>query len=259
MAEYRIDDLARAAHTTVRNVRVYQDRGLLPPPRREGRIGFYSEAHLARLRLIGQLLERGYTFSHITELIQAWQGGHDIARVLGVEEAITGPWSDEVPDYVSAEDLTAMFPGQLAPEVLARAIELRLLLPDGDRYLVPSPRLLQAGQELVAAGVPLPEVLELSAWLAGQLDEVAQRLIGTVASHIDRRLPAGSDDAEMAAFAALVLRLRPLARMAVEAHLARGMEHHVRTVFGDKIATAAEQAARSTAAEQAARGNRAVS
>ena len=30
MAEYRIDDLARAAGTTVRNVRAYQDRGLLP-------------------------------------------------------------------------------------------------------------------------------------------------------------------------------------------------------------------------------------
>lgn len=243
MPEYRIDDLARAASTTVRNVRVYQDRGLLPPPRREGRIGLYGEAHLARLRLIGQLLERGYTFSHITELMQAWQGGHDLAKVIGVEEAITGPWSDEVPDYVTAEDLLAMFSGQLVPEVLARAIELGLLTPDGDRYLVPSPRLLQAGQELVAAGVPLPEVLELSAWLARSLDEVAGRLIDTVASHLDRKLPAGSDDEDMAEFAALVLRLRPLARMAVEAHLARGMERHVRAVFGDKIAAAAEQVA----------------
>ena len=43
MAEYRIDDLAREAGTTVRNVRVYQDRGLLPPPRREGRAGIYSD------------------------------------------------------------------------------------------------------------------------------------------------------------------------------------------------------------------------
>ena len=65
MAEYRIDELARLADTTVRNVRVYQDRGLLAPPRRQGRVGIYSEAHLARLRLIGQLLRRGYTFANI--------------------------------------------------------------------------------------------------------------------------------------------------------------------------------------------------
>jgi DNA-binding transcriptional MerR regulator len=244
VADYRIDDLARAAGTTVRNVRVYQDRGLLPGPRREGRVGVYGEAHLARLRLIGQLLERGYTFTHITELIQAWQGGHDLARVLGVEEAITGPWSDELPDYISAEDLVALFPpGELSPDLLARAIELDLLTPDGDRYLVPSPRLLQAGAELVAAGVPLAEVLELSAELAVDLDRVARRLVDTVAGHIEGKLPAKSDDRAMAEFTALVLRLRPLAQMAVEAHLARGMEHQVRAVFGDKIATAAEQAA----------------
>ena len=248
MADYRIDDLARAAGTTVRNVRVYQDRGLLPPPRRQGRVGLYGEAHLARLRLIGQLLERGYTFTHITELIQAWQGGHDIAKVLGVEEAITGPWSDELPDYISADELMAMFGDQLSPDVLARAIELGLLTPDGDRYLVPSPRLLHAGAELVHAGVPLSEVLELSAELAVDLDRVARRLIDTVAGHIDRRLAAHADDQSMAEFAALVLRLRPLARMAVEAHLARGMEHQVRAVFGERIAAAAEQVAGGTEA-----------
>ena len=48
MAEYRIDDLARAAGTSVRNVRYYQDGGMLPPPRRQGRVALYSEAHLAR-------------------------------------------------------------------------------------------------------------------------------------------------------------------------------------------------------------------
>ena len=32
--EYRIDDLARLAGTTTRNIRVYRDRGLLPPPLR---------------------------------------------------------------------------------------------------------------------------------------------------------------------------------------------------------------------------------
>ena len=243
MAEYRIDDLARAAGTTVRNVRVYQDRGLLPGPRREGRVGLYGDAHLARLRLIGQLLDRGYTFSHITELIQAWQGGHDLGRVLGVEEAITGPWSDEVPDYIGADELLGLFGGGLTPNDLSRAIELGLLTPDGDRYLVPSPRLLHAGAELVAAGVPLSEVLDLSAELATDLDRVAGRLVGTVADHLDRRLQAQPDDKNMADFAALVLRLRPLARMAVEAHLATAMERHVRAVFGERIAAAAEKAA----------------
>ncbi|MHB8439272.1 MAG: MerR family transcriptional regulator, partial [Acidimicrobiales bacterium] len=79
--EYRIDELARATDTTVRNVRAYQDRGLLPPPRRQGRVGWYSEVHLTRLRLIGQLLERGYTLANIRELLDAWESGQNVGEL----------------------------------------------------------------------------------------------------------------------------------------------------------------------------------
>jgi DNA-binding transcriptional MerR regulator len=67
MAEYRIDDLARAGGVLVRNVRYYQDSGMLPQPRRRGRVAIYRDAHLARLRLITRLLNRGYTAANIVE------------------------------------------------------------------------------------------------------------------------------------------------------------------------------------------------
>src|ERR1700720_4113586 len=57
--EYRIDDLARLAGTTTRNVRVYRDRGLLPPPLRVGRIALYNYTNLTRLRLITSNAHRG--------------------------------------------------------------------------------------------------------------------------------------------------------------------------------------------------------
>ena len=91
MAEYRIDDLARVAGMTTRNVRAYQDRGLLPPPRRSGRVALYDDAHVARLKLIGSMLERGYTTAHIAEMLTAWQRGKNLADVLGVEEELIGP------------------------------------------------------------------------------------------------------------------------------------------------------------------------
>ncbi|WP_244233574.1 MerR family transcriptional regulator, partial [Pseudomonas aeruginosa] len=67
--EYSVDELARAAGSSVRNVRAYQDRGLLPPPERRGRVGVYFDSHLKRLRLISQLLERGYSSANIKELL----------------------------------------------------------------------------------------------------------------------------------------------------------------------------------------------
>jgi DNA-binding transcriptional MerR regulator len=231
VAEYRFDDLAREAGTTVRNVRVYQDRGLLPPPRREGRTGIYTDVHLGRLRLIGQLLERGYTFAHIAEFFVGWQSGKNLTEVLGLEEVLTTAWTDELADYATAEQLLELFGAdELGPETLARAIEQELVVPDGDRFRVPSPRLLHAGAELVRAGIPLAAVLDLSASLARDMDASAARLIGAVQDHVVLKHPAlteGSDE-DVAELAALINRLKPLAQLAVDAHLARAMERLVR-------------------------------
>src|SRR2546425_8094285 len=128
VAEYRIDELAREANTTVRNVRAYQDRGLLPPPRRSGRVGLYTDAHLARLRLIGQLLERGYTLANIAELVSAWERGQDIGELLGLEAALVQPWSDEVAGTITTDELNEIFGDD--PDALREAVKLGLLEPD---------------------------------------------------------------------------------------------------------------------------------
>ena len=52
MAPFTIDELAREAGMTVRNVRSHHARGLLPPPEVRGRTGFYGTEHVERLRLI---------------------------------------------------------------------------------------------------------------------------------------------------------------------------------------------------------------
>ena len=243
--DYRIDDLARAAGTTVRNVRVYQDRGLLPPPRREGRTGVYGDAHLARLRLIGSLLEKGYTFAHIGEFLAAWQRGRNLTDLLGLEEVLTTPWSDEVDDYVTTEELMELFGEQeLDEESLQRALDQELVIADGDRFRVPSPRLLYAGSELVKAGIPLPVVLGLSEQLKQDMERSAKRLVGTVADHVVLPLTE-SYDASLAEVGALINRLKPLAQLAVDAHLAFAMERTIREMVEVEMQKGADGAAAS--------------
>src|SRR5437588_784942 len=93
MAEYRIDDLARAGGTTSRNVRAYQERGLLPAPtKRRGRALIYDESHLERLKIIDALLQRGFTTAHIADFITSWETGKDLTEILGLQHAVTATW-----------------------------------------------------------------------------------------------------------------------------------------------------------------------
>ena len=231
---YRVDELAREAGTTVRNVRAYQDRGLLPPPRREGRAGIYSDAHLSRLRLIGRLLERGYSLANIDELLSGWEQGQDLRQLLGLEAAITGPFSEEVATWVTLTDLVELFGAMAEPDLLLRAVDLGLLVHEGgERFRVPSPRLLHAGAELIAAGVPLAAVLDHLVALRADVDRIALRFVDLVTTHVfgdDAPAPA-----DVPRLADVVQRLRPLAEMVVDAELARALEETAHDRLGDGL------------------------
>ena len=54
---------------TVRNIRAYQARGLLPPPVVDGRVGFYTEVHRERLRMIRRLRSEGFNLVAISALL----------------------------------------------------------------------------------------------------------------------------------------------------------------------------------------------
>lgn len=240
--EYTVDELARAAGTTVRNVRAYQDRGLLEPPERRGRAGIYTEAHLARLRNVGQLLARGYTLASIGELFAALEQGQDIAQLLGLEQAVTSPWTDETPTYYSLVDLVKLYGGSFNPKWLLRATQLGILQQEGARFRAPSPRLLYAGAELVKAGIPLDEMLEVVAHLRLNVEQAAEDMVRLVEKHVFDRYGKGlPPPAEMPAIAELVWRLRPLVEMAVHAELARAMELAANKHIGDRLAAVLEQ------------------
>lgn len=236
MAEYRVDELARAAGTTVRNLRAYQDKGLIAPPRREGRVGLYSGAHLARLKLIGQLLERGYTLANIGELIEALERGHEVGDLVGLGEALTGAWTDEVPTYVTPEELLALFGDQATLEALQSAMKFGILEQEGERFRVSSPRLLRAGAELASAGIPFEVVLEQLRKLRRDMDRVAGRMVAMAEEHIFD--PYGDElppPADIKRLTEVVRRLRPMAEMVVDAELARAMEQQVRVRLGEHL------------------------
>ncbi|MGH9115427.1 MAG: MerR family transcriptional regulator [Acidimicrobiales bacterium] len=241
---YRIDDLARLAGTTVRNVRAYQDRGLLPAPVKVGRVGWYSEAHLARLRLVGEMLSRGYSLGNISELISGWARGQDLSDLLGLEAALIAPWGEDHSSTYSAGELQEMFP-RLAPSHLERAVALELVAVEGDRYRVADPRLLEGANVLVEAGVPFEEVLRLGADVAALTDDIARVYVETVTTHLVGDAAGALAPGQVRRLAEVVRRLRPLAKVVVDAGLAAALERRIGAEVGEHLARAGGEPAAS--------------
>src|SRR5215472_12382811 len=98
--EYRIEQLARAGGVAVDTVRFYQGKGLLDPPRREGRVTWYSDEHLERLRRIRSLQQRGFTLAVIRRFLDGELESSDEALV----QAVTAP---AAPETLGIEELAA--------------------------------------------------------------------------------------------------------------------------------------------------------
>ncbi|MFE2494249.1 MerR family transcriptional regulator [Streptomyces scopuliridis] len=227
-AEYRIEGLAQASGATVRTIRAYQDRGLLPRPERRGRANVYDGTHLARLRQIADLLDRGYTLASIKELLEAWDAGRGLGGVLGLVAEVHGPWTDEEAARISRAELDERFGGARNDAAIEEALELGVLerIPGrDDAFLVPSPQELAVAAELHAAGVPLPAISGHLRELRGQVEHIASRFLEFTTEHVfarylGHRPPTEADAADAAA---LVRRMRPLAQQSVDAELARAM------------------------------------
>jgi DNA-binding transcriptional MerR regulator len=242
-AEFTIDELAREAGTTVRNVRAYQERGLLPAPKRRGRVGIYGPTHLARLRMIGPMLVRGYSLANVAELIEAWEKGHDIGKLLGLEAALTSRWTDEQPQHITRAQLHELFGAALDPAAMAKAIEIGVVRIEGDDIVVPSIKLLRAGALLAREGVPLVELLKVVAHLRATIDRVASELLELAVRYVFDRygtaaLPPPEDVPRLAE---LIWQCRPLVMQAVDTEVAHAMEKASEKFIGEKLSKVMEQ------------------
>ncbi|GGS05910.1 MerR family transcriptional regulator [Streptomyces aureoverticillatus] len=205
-----MEELAKEAGITVRTVRFYRERGLIPPPRREGRIAWYDDHHLARLRTIAALLERGHTLSGIAELAEAFEQGRDVAELLGMG----GP-SEETPVRLTPEELADRFAGQVTPENLSAALDLGYLGTDGDDIVHISRRLLDASTALVRKGVPLADVLQAGQRVREHADALAELFVTFTLTHAAEHAELTVDD------------LRPLAKAVVEAELSLALDRRL--------------------------------
>jgi DNA-binding transcriptional MerR regulator len=212
-SDLTIDDLAREAGMTARNVRAYRQRGLIPEPELRGRKGFYGPEHLTRLRLIRDLKERGFSLESIRHLIER-APDESLGDALEFTQALIAPPAEaEEPQIVSAQVFVDRWGDQLTPELTSRAEELGFVRHLGDgRWEIRSPRLARASQELSELGVPLADAIEIGAALQTHAGAIARAYVGLFVKDVWKPFhKAGEPADEWPRVRESLDRLRPLA------------------------------------------------
>jgi len=230
-----IDQLAQATGLTVRNVRNYQSRGLIPPPEVQGRVGYYGAEHLARLQLIREMQAQGFNLTAIAHVLEQAHGSGE--EVLGFTRSLMAPFETEAPEILERADLLTRLGGDVEPKLLAKAEKLGLVVAiTEDSYEVPSPTLLAAGERLVALGVPLQAALDTMDQLERNSQRIAQTFVQMFLEFIWQPFDdAGRPESDWPAVRAALDQLRPLASEALLAGFAPTMTRAVEVAFGKQL------------------------
>lgn len=199
-----LDELTQRAGITVRTLRFYTTRGLVPPPIRRGRSGYYSADHVARLELVQELQSHGFTLAAIEKYvagIPADASPEDIA----LARTMLAPWQADLPVEMDRAQLEARAGRALSEEDVATLQALGVLRIRGASYLVASNQ-LAIGVRLLELGFPRKVAVAAAAVYAEHGEQMAKELYDV----IHRELAPLYDDAESEHFREVMERLKPL-------------------------------------------------
>lgn len=226
MAEYRLTDLEVASGVSARNIRAYRERGLLDPPRRQGRSAVYDERHLAQLQAISSLLRRGFSTAHIAEFIAGIRDGHDLGDVLGMHDALFGNrrarTAAEVgidPDGPEAQRLRELG--------MADLVDGHLVVPDTELAGI-----------LARAADPVAyvrAVLRVAEAARDEIDALAAVVVATLKDVATERFgsPAAATGEDMDALRRIVADHRALGERVIADRLDAAMQRHMTTAVSE--------------------------
>ena len=234
--ELTVDELAARVGLTVRNLRAYSARGLLPPPRMVGRTGYYGREHVARLILVREMLAEGYSLAMIERTLASAPPTASSAT-LALHRALLAPWLPPEPEVTTGQELAARAGVAENSAVVDQLVELGLIRRlDGGRLQVLDPALLTAGLQVVELGVPPEELIAAQATVTEHVREIARTYVQMFVDTAWRSfVAAGSPPEELERVQAMVARLQPVAAQALLAafrtEMAAAVESAVETAL----------------------------
>ncbi len=223
-----VDELAAKVGMSVRTVRFYAGKGLLPPPQLRGRLGLYGEAHLARLELIRELQDKGFTLAAIQrylERVPADATADDIA----VFRALMSPWVVDEPEQLPIDRLAEVAGRPLDGPAIDRLEALGVLRRLGDGVVEVRRDELELGLELLDVDAPLAMLVEARELLDRHTDEMAEAMASLLRRHLVRPyLTQALPESDRAQLSRVIEQLKPLTVRTVVTAFQRAVDRVVR-------------------------------
>ena len=229
-----VDELAARAGVTVRTVRFYSTRGLLPPPViGPRRVGHYGRDHLARLALIEELQHQGMTLAAIERYLEQLPpdlSAHDLA----IHRALVASWApDKTEDMTRAELERRAGRALTEPDLdlLAAMAVLERCGEDGEGFRV-DPGLLRLGVELLDVPIAHGTILAARTVLLEHTRSAAQELTRLFRDEVwNPYRERESDPEHVAAMKSLSAHMQPMVVQALVTAFQRSLKEELRAAF----------------------------
>ncbi|MFE3137772.1 MerR family transcriptional regulator [Streptomyces scopuliridis] len=228
-----VDELAARAGVTVRTIRFYSTRGLLPPPViGPRRVGHYGRDHLSRLALIEELQHLGMTLAAIERYLERLPPDLS-ARDLAIHRALVASWAPDSAEDATRAELERRAGRVLSEEDIDRLAAMGALVrADGpDSYRLDL-GLLRLGVELLDVPIPQETILAARTVLLEHTREAAYELTRLFRDEVwTPYRDQGSDPEHVAAMKSLSAHMRPLVVQALVTAFQRSLKEELRAAF----------------------------
>lgn len=180
-----MEDLSERSGVSIEVIRSYQSKGLLPPPRHQGRIALYGARHLERLNTIRDLKSRGHSLRAVGAMLSEPGGGRSGYNVFAAGELAQA----ELLTLAELAEKTGM------PVPMLRSLEasgvLRPVRSDDEvAYTAADARAVRMLLALVGSGVPMEEFMAVARIQLAAADDVARGAVELFMRYIREPLVA---------------------------------------------------------------------
>ncbi|MER5276621.1 MerR family transcriptional regulator [Streptomyces sp. NPDC002809] len=229
-----VDELAARAGVTVRTVRFYSTRGLLPPPViGPRRVGHYGHEHLSRLALIEELQHQGMTLAAIERYLEQLPAGLN-AHDLAIHRALVASWAPDSAEDATRAELERRAGRPLSQQDIERLAAMGVLerSDPGDGVFRLDPGLLRLGVELLEVPIAHETILAARTVLLEHTRSVAHELTRLFRDEVWNPYRERETDPEhLRTMKSLSADMQPIVLQALVTAFQRSLRDELRTAF----------------------------